>query len=281
MNSKVVKGCGIGCAALVLIFVAIAGSGMWYAKKMAREFDVVQEAETALVEAHGAPGTWTVPSGLVPTDEQVARFVQVRRETAEWRANLDRAVGDWLEMEQRSTNPLTRAFRTVQAATEAAPVYAGFWASRNHALLAAEMGPDEYVWLYHLVYHAWLGHDPASGMADADFSAATNFGLDRGEATGGQAVVDDLVRQRLRGTIVPLLEGAPDGLPEATAWRDDELARLADDSRRWPWQTDLPPAFAVAFAPHESALVAAWSSATNPMEMLFEMTSAPEADAGE
>ena len=64
---------------------------------------------------------------------------------------------------------------------------------------------------------------------------------------------------------------------EQRAWRTDELGRLDLDTTRYPWETDLPPAVAEAFAPYRPALEASWSPLVNPVELLFEYEeTAPE-----
>lgn len=272
MNSKVKKGCGIGCALAVLACAALVGSGMWFARQMGQDFAVVEQTERALVAAHGAPGTWA-PEDLVPSPDRVAAFVQVRRGTAEWRGNLERTVAQWLKLDQDAGNPLTRAVRGLRAVGQSAPVYGGFWAARNKALLEAGMGPDEYAWMYHLVYHGWLGYDPGAGLEDSDMDPATLGAVLGGRGLSeGRSVVDGVAGRGRRNLIMPLLEAATAGSAEQERWRSEELARLAADPGRWPWRTDLPPEIAAAFAPHESELAAGWSPATNPMELLLEMS---------
>ena len=55
METRWTRGCGIGCAVLVLLVVALAGGGLWYARKMESQFDVVRESEEALLVAYGSP----------------------------------------------------------------------------------------------------------------------------------------------------------------------------------------------------------------------------------
>jgi len=284
MNRKVAKGLGIGCAALALVFVALAGGGIWLGRNMTREFEPVRTTEEELVAAHGTPADWSPAAGLVPAADRVEAFVRVRRETAQWRSHLARSTVHWRAI-QETPNPLLRTVRGLRAAGDAGTAFAGFWTARNEALLAAGMGPGEYAWLYHLVYHAWLGHDPAAGAGAADIQLGGGVGVgvseDQATARGDVERARELARSRMRDLVLPMLEHAPAGGEEAVAWRQEELARLAADPERWPWQTDLPAAIAAAFAPHETEMAAAWNAAANPLELLFEASSGPEPDGGE
>lgn len=273
MNPKAAKGLRFGCAVLALCFVALAGGGAWLSRNMTRQFAAVDASEQELIAAHGLPGDWLPAAGLVPDDERVAAFLQVRRETAEWRAQLERSVAGW-RLIQETPNPLFRTVRSLRAANGASTVLAGFWTARNEALLAAGMGPGEYAWLYHLVYHAWLGHDPADGAGPVD------VGFGRGAGAGRPASAEDVaeIGREARDRIEPMLVNASGGEEASEAWRREELARLAAAPERWPWQTDLPAAVAAAFASRETELAAAWCAATNPLELLFE---ASERSAGE
>ncbi|MCP4571117.1 MAG: hypothetical protein GY838_02070 [bacterium] len=281
MGSKLAKGVGIGCGVLALVFVALAGGGVWFARTMQENFASVAATEEKLLAAHGEAGAWAPAAALVPASERVAAFVRVRSATAEWRSHLGRSAARW-RIIQSTSNPVLRLVRGLRAGGEAGETFAGFWTARNEALLAEGMGPQEYAWLYHLVYHGWFGHDPAAGAGDADIELGrgVGVGVSRNQAAtqGNAARARDMARDRTRRSVTAMLERAP-AAGEAAAWREQELARLAADPERWPWRTDLPAAFGAAFAPYETELAAAWSAAANPMELLFEAleTQAPEA----
>jgi hypothetical protein len=269
---------------LVLVFIMLAGGGLWYARQMESEFAVVRESEEALLAAYGSPLDWS-PATLVPDSLRIARFVEVRQALAEWRTRLAAHTTAMSAIEQGEGNPLGKVIRSIRAGSELATIYAGFWTARNEALLAAEMGAGEYIWLFHLAYHAWLGHDPGVGSDQGAWYIGAG---DDGEATAELAVgevdeerVDERQRQarRLqRERVLPLLEGAALLDAAAGAWRDAELDRLAADPGRVPWQTELPPAMGAAFIPFGDVLAAAWDPLANPVELLFEVeeVEAPE-----
>jgi hypothetical protein len=276
MDTKWTRGCGVGCTVLVLLVVALAGGGLWYARRMASEFDVVRDSEQVLVERFGAPEAW-VPATVVPAPERVARFAEVRADLAEWRVRLAVHTASMTALERGGGNPLGRVVRSIRAGSELATVYAGFWTARNQALLAAEMGPGEYIWFYHLVYHAWLGHDPGAGSdqgawyvgetADGERTAELAVGDDDGMGTAEKR---ERARRQQRERFLPLLEAAMPEDTSARAWVEAERERVAADPDRVPWQTDLPEAVGAVFDPYRDALAAGWDPLANPVELLFE-----------
>jgi len=255
------KGLGIGCGVLVLIGALLAGGGVWFARQMSDDYKLVRAGEEALHEAYGLPDQWAPPN-LVPAPERVEAFLTVRRDLAEWQVLLATGVVRMAALGSQDGNPLKRFVERLQAGSEMASQYAGFWAARNQALLDVEMGAGEYIWLYHLAYHAWLGMDPAEGAAQP------GFGSPDGQ---GPRDHDYQARQRLRHLVTGMLERGIPPVEEERTWRAEELGRLAADPTRYPWQTDLPLAVAEAFAAHRMALEASWSPLVNPVELLFEV----------
>ena len=263
MENKWTRGCGIGCIVLALVSVALVGSGLWYARQMKAEFKVVRASEEALIAAHGSLDDWR-PAALVPDPEHVARFVDIRNGLDEWRLRLATHTRYLAGIEAEETHRIKRFMRSIRAGGELATLYAGFWRARNEALIEAGMGAGEYVWLYHLAYYAWLGHDPAAG---SDQDAWYGGDAERGAAGFGE----DKPRERMRQLVLPMLEGVPAPDDCTRAWRDAELARLAADPARYPWQTDLPGAVATVFESRRPELEAAWEPLVNPVELLFEL----------
>lgn len=147
---------GIGCGALVVAAVVVAGALTWYSTRLSREYKKVQASEQALVAATDSAAGFTAPADGLPEPLRLEAFVGVREGMAEWRQRLAAEEG-------RFSAGTGRWWRRLGAADDLAQVLAGFWLARNDALRRAEMGPGEYVWLYGLVYYGWLGHDPATG----------------------------------------------------------------------------------------------------------------------
>ena len=269
MNKTLMKGCGIGCGVIALLFLVLVGGGAWFARQMGQEYKVVETTETALLDAFAAEGGWIPAPGLVPAEDRLAVFVTVRGRTDEWRRKLDQGIGEFAAERARGGG-VGGLWRSMRAGSDLGLMYAGFWSARNRILLEEGMGPAEYAWLYSLAYHAWLGHDPADGVGAFDVKRGKGL---RVEVEVGKADPAQEARERMHDMLVPLLAGAAAGGEGAVTAAEllDEQLRLEVDPTRVPWQDDLPAAIAAAFAPHRAALEDTWSAAVNPLELMFDL----------
>ncbi len=163
MNKGTKKGCLWGCGLVTLILVAIAGAGTWYAANMTKDFNQVKASEEALVAAVASQGTYKMDLVHPPAPERIEAFLEVRRGLEEWALNLERSVAEFKAARDEDTGGPWGFFKSLRAGTELAPVYAGFWQKRNELLLEQQMGPEEYAFLYRLIFQTWLGHDPQDG----------------------------------------------------------------------------------------------------------------------
>ncbi len=269
MNKTLMKGCGISCGVIALLFLVLVGGGAWFARQMGQEYKVVEETETALLDAFAVEGGWTPAPGLVPAEDRLAVFVTVRQRTDEWRRKLDQGIGEFAA-ERAKGGGVGGLWRSMRSGSDLGLMYAGFWSARNRILLEEGMGPAEYTWLYGLAYQAWLGHDAAAGVGAFDVSRGQGL---RVEVEVGQADPAHEARVRLHELLVPLLTGAEaggEGGVTAAALVDEQL-RLETDPTRVPWQDNLPAVIGAAFAPHRAALEATWSEAVNPLELMFDL----------
>lgn len=269
MNKTLMKGCGIGCGVVALLFLVLVGGGAWFARQMGQEYKVVQQTETALVEAQGGLDAWTPAPGLVPTPERVAAFVAVRERTGEWRAKLDTGITDFAAERARGGG-VGGLWRSMRSGSDLGLMYAGFWSARNRILLEEGMGPAEYSWLYGLVYYGWLGLDAGAGAGPFDVQQGSGL---RVKVTVGEQDPAREARLRAHDLLAPMLAGAEPGDPDAVTAAElaAEIERLAMDSARVPWQDGLPEVLAAAFAPQRAALEAAWSEPVNPLELMFNL----------
>ncbi len=163
MNKATKRGCVWGCGLATLMLVAIAGVGTWYASRMNQDFKQVKTSEEVLVQAVSAQGPFTGDLVHPPTPDRIAAFLRVRRGLQEWRQNLERSVGEFKAAHVEARGGIPKFFKSLRAGTELAPVYAGFWQKRNELLLEQKMGPQEYTYLYRLIFYTWLRHDPRDG----------------------------------------------------------------------------------------------------------------------
>ena len=282
MDRRLKIGCGIVGGVVLLAVLLVLGGGIWLAKDMAKHYKAVQKSEEALLETTGGLEAYDLPPGGVPSAERIEAFVDVRSELSEWRANLATELAAFLAEQDQDDGGFRQTVRLLQAGSDLAPAFAGFWTARNEALLAHRMSPTEYVTLYALAYYAYLGYEPIDGRAGTlrlpgGVEMSGGGGLESGSdpqtdpGTAGPVV---LVRRVLMPRLESLSPAATDDGARATGLNraeiEAELARLAADPDRWPWRDDLPRVLADAFRPHRKVLEETYIVSVNPVELLFE-----------
>ncbi len=216
---------GLGCGVLVVGAIVVAGALTWYSTQLSHEYKKVQKSEQALIAATSAPTAFVPPADGVPGPERLEAFLGVRTATAEWRQRL--AAED-----RRFAGSASNWWSRAGGANDLAQVLASFWGVRNEALQAAGMGPGEYVWLYGLVYHGWLGHDAAAGRRPERQGAGDKGAGDKGAGDARFA----LRREQWRGGVTPEAAAVLEPLRErlAAGWNEEtnpvELIFVADDA---------------------------------------------------
>lgn len=195
MAAKWQKGCGIGCLVLFSAAVILMGAATWYAREINGEYKEVQKTEDDLLAAT-EDLAFTPPPDLVLRADRLEAFLAVRDSLAAPRFELVAQATEFARQRNRGRGRGLKEFlRLLDSGSELAPFYAAYWIQRNRSLLAHEMGPDEYIWLYSVVYYQWLQKDPADGR-DGEATAPTV----RAQITGAlpSATLDLLAPHRLR-----------------------------------------------------------------------------------
>ncbi len=158
-------GLGIGCGLALLIVVGIFGVANWYSGRINQEYREVRDSEKALLAATEGDEDFSPPPGGIPAAERIEVFLAVRKDLDPWRMTMATAIRKMAaDRERQRTGGPKDLVRMVNTGSDLMPIFAGFWTARNETLLAHEMGPGEYAYIYRLVYHTWLdfGRSPVS-----------------------------------------------------------------------------------------------------------------------
>ncbi|MCP4293557.1 MAG: hypothetical protein GY780_17155 [bacterium] len=276
MNGKVLKGCGIGCGAVSILIMIVIGSLAFFVKDMTRDYKEVAKSEEQLSDIYGQPAEFQLSVGGLPTADRIEAFITIREQQAEWRQNVALAFDQFL-VQKEGSGGLRHFFKLVQSTTEMAPSLAGFWMSRNGALLENEMSPGEYSYLYCLAYYSYLSYDPGDGAQDTDLDFARNSGAGINIDVDGELNSDerkDLAWRRVHQLMLPLLESV-DRTGADAAWLtelDLELGLLRESELRYPWSSGAPRLLADVFRPYRRQLEIQYNIKVNPVELIFEAT---------
>lgn len=282
MNEKMKKGCGIGCGVLTILVFVVIGSIAFFVRDMSSDYKAVANAEKELIAAHGGVADFIPSAAGLPTAERVQIFLEVRRQQAEWRRNVALAFDEFLvKKEESGSGGFKHFLKLLRSTSEMAPSLAGFWSSRNAALIKHEMGPGEYSYLYCLAYFSYLGYDPGDGAQDTELDFAGNTGTNVNISTDGEiteAQRRDAAWRRTRDLMLPMLESAErTGMvleaEEAQKWLielDIEVAMMQESSMHYPWRGGVPRALADIFRPFRKDLEEQYDISVNPVELIFE-----------
>jgi hypothetical protein len=142
-------------------------------------------------------------------------------------------------------------------------------AERNRILLERRMPLGEYLYLYLVAYHSWLGHPPDDGPVitkDTGDRGQRIFGDE--ESTFGPQRVRRRYRRLLGSLLAHQLEAlpgtAPEGLRESL---QEAVERLERDPDHVAWEDGLPPQIEAALAPYRARFQGTYSSVTNCFEL--------------
>ncbi|MFO7654295.1 MAG: hypothetical protein R6X25_10800 [Candidatus Krumholzibacteriia bacterium] len=277
---KWMLGCGIGCGALVLIVVLITAGGYMVVRDVAREVRDVQESQEALEARFGAIAEYEAPADGRLDAERLETFLAAREGSSEERRELEGRLAI-LEASDERQGP-RRVLQKVQAGIRLVPRVIAYLDARNEALLTAEMGLGEYLYIYAAGFYGLLGHDPGEGppftitSTDDDGHGATwSLDPEGDESTRRkrQAEIGRQVNRMLLPVLRDQLAAAESGPVERRdpAWaealrREVELLELRP--HRWPWQDGLPEPLHSSLEPFRSTLEESWSRLVNPVEVV-------------
>lgn len=271
-------GCGVGCGALALLAVGLGTAGFFGVKSVIRRAERLEAASDSLAVRFGEADAWAPPADGSLAPDRVEAFLEARRLMAPAREQLSRTLAT-LDGE----GGVAAKFG---AGAGFVPKTLAFIEARDRALLAAGMGPGEYRYLYVVAFFGLLGKDPADGPGfvvssrDGEDGANWSFGSRHGGGGDDREAVrrrrGNDVREMLNGKLRASLErqlaalDATGPSAAAAAWRGElaaEVAALAAEPRRLPWEQGLPSALRAALEPRAAELEASYDAMTAALEM--------------
>jgi len=280
MARKWLIGCGIGCVALIVVGVAVTLSFVIWLRGT---FEGVTEAIASheeIVSTFGEIEEFApAPGGAIPPD-RLERFLAVRESLVEAQAGLDTLFADFPpdEFLDEKDSVLKKILAAIGMVASLINPIGEYVDQRNQALLEQEMGLGEYVYIYSIAYHSWLGRSPDDGPV-----ITKETGPGRGNERGRRIMDDEeatygpqQVRRRYRRYLLAILRNQLDSLPAASAseetdeWRQElvsEINRFESHPMRVLWQDGLPDTIEASLAPYRRALEERYHASTNCFEL--------------
>ncbi len=262
------KGCGIGCAVVLLLLILIGVGGGLFVKRTVDSVRATGDAIDALEEEFGNAGDFTPAADGRLAAERIEVFLAVRDDT-ERRRRSTAKIFSTLDSEGRGG-----VLAKIRAGMKLLPALKSYVDDRTEAMRRHGMGPGEYAYFYGLIYYGWLEFSPGDGP---DFRIS---GDDDDHDFSAEDVREERLIERLdymnwggRHWLANQLEaidaaGGGDG-----PWRERvaaELEALEDDRTRMAWRDGLPERIADSLAPYRARLAASYDPMTNAVEFMVE-----------
>lgn len=270
-SQKWLIGCGIGCAAIVVLVVSLVTGTIIYVRGKFQPLQEASDSRKEIVVAYGAPDAFVPPSNGAIAPERMEVFLSVRDSLKDTQARLDAALAnfDFERLNQRQPS-FGAVLRTLNDLSNLIAPVGEYVNRRNRVLMDKRMGLGEYAYIYSIAYHSWLGHPPDEGPPILE--KARQRGRDR--LSGNDSNLSpESVRRQYRRLILRLFGNQLNSIKDAeqTKWRGllkEEIDRVDRDPDRVAWQNNLPIPIEKCLKPYRSRLEATYHPSTNYFELL-------------
>jgi hypothetical protein len=268
---------GIGCAAVVLIAVALIIGAIQLFRNSLTGFEQADSVLETVVEQLGPIEAYRAdPRGVIRPD-RVEAFLTARESITPAREEMAQTLV-LLGGDDSGDRPVGGSVRKLVAGVGLLGDVADFLQQRNQALLDVEIGLGEYYYVYTLAYYSWLGKSPDDGpsfklIGDRGYVMENFETLDESEV---RAYRIEMARESLNRLLLPVLReqlsavGGSETDGDDQSWRvalAAEVKAMEADAYRLPWQDGLPPVIEASLTPYRDRLEASYSVMCNALEI--------------
>ncbi len=261
-------GCGAGCGVLLFIAMAVLISGLMFFRDTAREVNIAEGFTEELETRYGTIEDFTPHlDGHVPP-ERMRRFLEVRSSLLIHQQRLTVTLGHIIpDQAKRREGGFWTAMKIIRRLGNLIPEIVMYIQLRNKALLDAEMGLGEYLYIYTLAYHSWLGNAPGDGPEIEENGRKERL-LDGDDGTFSR----EKTLRRYNRYMLAILRNQRD---IAVSERKDaslvatiqaEITAMEKDYRRTLWQSGPSPAIIASLEPFKTELEKTYSPGANCFE---------------
>jgi len=279
-GKKWLMGCGIGCAVVIALIAVLMVGGFFFVRNIIDKFEETSVISAELTDRFGPARDFRPEADGSIASSRMEAFLSVREAMTDVRKELDRSLDvlSKAESENRANVKSPGHFvKLMRTAGGIASLVAEFYTKRNQALLEAEMGLGEYIYIYAIAYYSWLEKSPGAGPA-------VHFGVLSEDIDDDQTPEEmekmrrQVLSRRLNELLLPMLRGqlgqlSDTGRSGMDEWRrmlEDEIDALEEDSRRLAWEGNLPPRIVSSLKPYRERLERLYSPLSNTLEIAFE-----------
>jgi hypothetical protein len=266
-------GCGIGCAAAILVVGLVLTGSYFFLKRSTRQAEDFSARVEEMNERFGPLEDHRLAVDPDARRESVARFLAVREELHPAIVNLEGQVERLADRANDGRFGLVDMVVMTRDLPRLVSTLLDYLSLRADVLLSHDMSLGEYLYLYAVVYYVALGNSPDDGppfplISDAD-ERPQRWNQDetkvRRERTQKiRAILHDLALPMLQRQ----LEDA-DGHGEES-WRTQlaaEIDRMERHPSTLPWEDDLPADLRGWIDAERGPLQSSYSPLLNPIEV--------------
>jgi len=270
-----VIGCGVGCG-LVLLFVVVIGilatvGSVSFFKKTFGGIAVAEASYQELIELAGSIEDYAPPPDGSVTPQRMELFLSVREALGPKQDELTAMFADFppdeVLDEKVSAGDVFKIIGDLAGMVQPISEYVDL---RHRALIEREMGIGEYLYIYSIAYHSWLGHSPEEGPVVTKETGGQVIGdpgdqlFDGEDSTYGPRKV----RRRYRRYMLAMVQNQRDALPDGAEREmlDRELRLFESNPGRVLWQDGVPLAIEASLTPFRARLDATYRRDTNLFE---------------
>lgn len=282
-SSKWLAGCGIGCAAIIVLIVIVAFGGYLALRPTIDQFGSLKDTYERLEAQHGDIIDFRPSRDGAIAASRIEAFLEVRRRTETEALLLKDSVNGIekriKELDQGGGSPLKVA-RMVITGMGLIPEFAGFQERRLSILSDQDMGLGEYLYIYTIAYYAWLEKPPDDGptilrLNEHPQRSRSPWPREEEEEDEEEDRLFHIIRE-IRGMHLAILnatleeaENAPDKYePEWVEAMTREQKELRRNLGRIPWSDGMPAAMTRSLEPFRAQFERGYSPFANALEML-------------
>jgi len=281
-TQKWLIGCGIGCGVIIILAIAVGIGGFFFIKGIVNEFEEMEQVADVLEERYGKMREYSPePDGVILPDRMEA-FLEVREAYKNERNKIEETFFSLSSQKDKPEIEVKRpgnVLYMIRTGVGLIPQIAGFFKTRNQALLNAEMGLGEYYYMYVVAYYSWLGKLPEEGPP---FRLSGDDERDDFWEEDDEDVLEmrrERILRRINRLTLTMLHNQLDKLDEGEyrevpeRWREileAEIEAMESDRFRLPWQDGLPENLESSLRPFRDRLEESYSPMANALEIAME-----------
>jgi len=289
-GQKWLIGCGIGCGAVILIFLLIAGGSFFLIKNTVQDFKAVEAITEQLEDEYGTVESYCPSAIGVISADRIERFIAIRDSILGISGDIVSKIDELSEnidrLENDDVKSIKDVFQIISKGAGVVPQLADYYFTRNQALLTNEMGPGEYFYLYITIYYSYLGHNPGDGpqfklMDKRQHRRGVDWNTEDNDDRTPEEIIEnrrEWITSLVRDLMLTMLECQMESLEQSDhvdrIWKNAltrEVKALRSDPDRLVWQDGLPRTLTQNLSVYRDALELRYDAMLNPLEVMAEL----------